>query len=229
VATGGKWEHSENGSNKPKPLPRVATSCRSERMVRRGSKVRVRQRASLKALQMRFSCCLILEQADTFRTHLRCARRTETSRDAARHAFTDAIAATCPTKSLLRGHHGCLNRRALDPFPSERGHPGWLHEPAGCPYGQRFIVPTSWNLAGNTACRPCGRPRRRSPRAVGGGPRGRNVGTREARRGGARPGARMLRKCSLSGAAGGRRLAAGRGSVRGVAGRCSTESPTAHK
>ena len=35
----------ENGSNKPKPLPPVATSCRSERMVRRGSTVRVRQRA----------------------------------------------------------------------------------------------------------------------------------------------------------------------------------------
>ena len=31
--------------NKPKPLPPVATSCRSERMIRRGSTVRVRQRA----------------------------------------------------------------------------------------------------------------------------------------------------------------------------------------
>jgi hypothetical protein len=31
--------------NKPKPLPWVATACRDERMVRRGSTVRVRQRA----------------------------------------------------------------------------------------------------------------------------------------------------------------------------------------
>ena len=45
VATSGKWESPENGSNKPKPLPPVATGCRSERMVRRGSTVRVRQRA----------------------------------------------------------------------------------------------------------------------------------------------------------------------------------------
>jgi hypothetical protein len=35
----------KNGRNKPKPLLWVATGCRSERMVRRGSTVRVRQRA----------------------------------------------------------------------------------------------------------------------------------------------------------------------------------------
>ena len=48
VATGGN--RSQLGSeqarrNKPKPLPWLATSCRDERMVRRGSTVRVRQRA----------------------------------------------------------------------------------------------------------------------------------------------------------------------------------------
>jgi CBS domain-containing protein len=42
VATGGKWESPENGLDKPKPLQWVATGCRSERMVRRGSTVRVR-------------------------------------------------------------------------------------------------------------------------------------------------------------------------------------------
>jgi hypothetical protein len=47
VATGGKCASPENGSNKPKPLPPIATSCRSERMVRRGSTPRVRQRASV--------------------------------------------------------------------------------------------------------------------------------------------------------------------------------------
>jgi hypothetical protein len=44
VATGGKWVGPKNGSDKRKPLPWVATSCRSERMVSRGSMVRVRQR-----------------------------------------------------------------------------------------------------------------------------------------------------------------------------------------
>src|ERR687896_563851 len=45
VATGGKWEGAENGSDKRKPLPSVASSCLSRSMVRRGSTVRVRQRA----------------------------------------------------------------------------------------------------------------------------------------------------------------------------------------
>jgi hypothetical protein len=55
VATNGKWERPENGSNKPKPLPPIATSCRSERMVRRGSTVRVRQRALSKDLLLSIS------------------------------------------------------------------------------------------------------------------------------------------------------------------------------
>ena len=45
VATGRKWEGVENGSDKRKPLPWVATRCLSRSMVRRGSTVRVRQRA----------------------------------------------------------------------------------------------------------------------------------------------------------------------------------------
>jgi len=57
VATGGKCASLGNGSNKPKPLPPVATSCRSERMVRRGSTVRVRQRASgFRMLSCRCRC-----------------------------------------------------------------------------------------------------------------------------------------------------------------------------
>src|SRR6266567_4690625 len=39
VATGSKCASPENGSNKPKPSPPVATSCRSERMVSRASAV----------------------------------------------------------------------------------------------------------------------------------------------------------------------------------------------
>src|ERR671936_26297 len=45
VAISGKSNRRGNGKNKPKPLPAVATHCRLERMVRRGSTVRVRQRA----------------------------------------------------------------------------------------------------------------------------------------------------------------------------------------
>jgi hypothetical protein len=45
VATGRKSLARENGSIKPRPLPPAAASCRLKRMVRRGSTVRVRQRA----------------------------------------------------------------------------------------------------------------------------------------------------------------------------------------
>ena len=47
VATGGKSDRRGSGENKREPLPSVATGCRSERMVRRGSTVRVRQRATI--------------------------------------------------------------------------------------------------------------------------------------------------------------------------------------
>jgi hypothetical protein len=47
ATSGNRWQMHEPRKwlNKLKPLPPVATSCRSERMVRRGSTVRVRQRA----------------------------------------------------------------------------------------------------------------------------------------------------------------------------------------
>src|SRR5215208_4699678 len=51
-------------------------------MVRRGSTVRVRQRTLVKYLQTTISGCLLVEHADTFRTHLRYSRRSATSRDA---------------------------------------------------------------------------------------------------------------------------------------------------
>src|SRR5918995_3433637 len=45
VATGGKRSSCETAQTSGKPLPSVATSCRRSSMVRRGSTVRVRQRA----------------------------------------------------------------------------------------------------------------------------------------------------------------------------------------
>src|SRR6266550_6807732 len=47
VAINGKSDGRERAENKPKPLPSVATGCREKYMVRRGSTVRVRQRAFL--------------------------------------------------------------------------------------------------------------------------------------------------------------------------------------
>jgi hypothetical protein len=58
VAIGGKWEGPKNGKIRPNPLPWVATSCQKGRMVRRGSTVRVRQRASRNALQNGYLSCL---------------------------------------------------------------------------------------------------------------------------------------------------------------------------
>src|SRR5438046_4497465 len=90
VATGGKWVGPENGSDKRKPLPWVATSCRSERMVRRGSTVRVRQRASLTACKS-VLIVVCVENARTHSGHI-CGtpdapRRRKTPRDATAHEY----------------------------------------------------------------------------------------------------------------------------------------------
>src|SRR5436190_22956677 len=84
VATGGKWVGPENGSDKRKPLPWVATSCESERMVRRGSTVRVRQRASLTACKSVLGVVCV-ENARTHSGHI-CGTRTH--RDVARRRAT---------------------------------------------------------------------------------------------------------------------------------------------
>ena len=44
-----------------------------------------RQRASVKCLHSALLCCLRIEHADTFRTHLRYARRIATPRDVFLH------------------------------------------------------------------------------------------------------------------------------------------------
>src|SRR5918994_6534927 len=48
-----------NRVNKPIVLPPAATSCRLDRMVRRGSAVRVRQRGSRKACKKAYLCVLL--------------------------------------------------------------------------------------------------------------------------------------------------------------------------
>jgi hypothetical protein len=54
VAINGKSDGRGSAENNPKPLPSVATVCREKYMVRRGSTVRVRQRALQKASKWRF-------------------------------------------------------------------------------------------------------------------------------------------------------------------------------
>jgi hypothetical protein len=58
VATGRKSLSRQNGGSRPKPLPWVANDCDRVRMVRRGSTVRVRQRASGRCLQSAGFACL---------------------------------------------------------------------------------------------------------------------------------------------------------------------------
>ena len=63
MAIGGESESRGNGSNKPNPLPSLAVSCAHNEMVRRGSTVRVRQRALEKASKWPF----LLPRRDTER------------------------------------------------------------------------------------------------------------------------------------------------------------------
>ena len=67
VATSGNSRVRMNRRNKPEPLPWVATGCVRRSMVRRGSTVRVRQRACLKALRMGILCCLPWRDLDSSR------------------------------------------------------------------------------------------------------------------------------------------------------------------
>ena len=70
-------------------------------MVRRGSTVRVRQRALAKVPANRhFVVVLHVEHADTFRTHLWYARRTSTSRDVFRARLREARSRRLPRNVL---------------------------------------------------------------------------------------------------------------------------------
>jgi hypothetical protein len=80
--SGRNWSQSVANGTSAKRLGQaqtVAVGCDRlpERgsMVRRGSTVRVRQRAYLKVLQIGTCCCLRRERTDTFPTHIWYARR----------------------------------------------------------------------------------------------------------------------------------------------------------
>src|SRR6266540_1283646 len=124
VATGSKCDGREDGSNRRKPLPWVATGCRDPKMVRRGSTVRVRQRASVKCLQIG---TLLLSVRET-RGH-----RTDTStvhasqRDVSRRLLTQTAGRETvrrSTKSLQVGRVSRLSSETSEPLSTERGSSG---------------------------------------------------------------------------------------------------------
>jgi hypothetical protein len=72
VATGGKWEGAENGSDKRKPLPSVATSCLSRSMVSRASAVSCHPLREVPSL--RGSCSMVFGTAGNSK-HLQTPHR----------------------------------------------------------------------------------------------------------------------------------------------------------
>ena len=89
-------------------------------MVRRGSTVRVRQRAYVKCPQTGTFALSVRRTRGHNRTHLRYARRTATSCDAFRHWFSRPGRAGRETKALLSTLDRCLRRRDRDPLSRER-------------------------------------------------------------------------------------------------------------
>jgi hypothetical protein len=86
-------------------------------MVRRGSTVRVRQRAYLKCLQIGTYCCLSIEHADTFRTL--CGTRDAPRRLAASSdTSAGARLRSRLTKLPANWRSHCLGGRDLEPIPN---------------------------------------------------------------------------------------------------------------
>jgi hypothetical protein len=124
AAITGKTPRAANRRNKRKPLRPVATGCVRSSMVRRGSTVRVRQRASIKYLQIgtlllsvRRTCGHISDTSAVRATHRDVSRRLLT-----RLAGTDATGSA--GKSLLIGRSRCLSRRDRDPLRAREGVEG---------------------------------------------------------------------------------------------------------
>src|SRR5919204_1278443 len=126
-------------------------------MVRRGSTVRVRQRALQKRRKSQLSCCLCKEHADKFRTHFWYARRTATASDAFWHSLsgearprrllkfpakgpnTVVQAGEKPTPSLRR-------RGRRRPSGTSRGRHSGQHVQPPFPRGSGFgpCLPCAW-------------------------------------------------------------------------------------
>jgi hypothetical protein len=112
----------ETGENKRKPLPTVATGCGLERMVRRGSTVRVRQRTPRKGLLMQVFRRLDRQRRsiDGYQTGTRASRSTlETGRF---RIYLDraAFASTAQSRPALRSSSPFGNWRRSRAFRGSR-------------------------------------------------------------------------------------------------------------
>ena len=113
VATGGKrWQMAQArpGRKQANPLPGVAIDCRREPMVRRGSAVRVRQRASrvAKRAVARCACCSGWRESGTARTprlaSLTPSLRGKGSRSASVHYRSGRfVGRQCPARGCPGG------------------------------------------------------------------------------------------------------------------------------
>src|SRR3990172_8100609 len=114
---GNRWqtEERENGSNRRKPLRSVATSCRSERMVRRGSTVRVRQRALVrgKSPEIGDLCCL-----NSTTEHLRITVGTAIQLAARPQSPCKSTCCPVPRSTSLRGRG---RQSSSPPRPAQNG------------------------------------------------------------------------------------------------------------
>src|SRR5207248_7078632 len=87
---------------------------------------------------MALLCCLLPEQADTFRTHFWYARRSATPRDVLRHGPARESGALRSSKCLLRSYERCLARRRSDPPLTREGV-----DSASCVLGGRCGPPST--------------------------------------------------------------------------------------
>jgi len=127
VATGSNQRQinfAGSGENQRNPLPPVATGCIRSSMVRRGSTVRVRQRASPKCLQIGISCRLSAQHAGTARVHLWYARRFAITRGRLRTRFIRTSSMRATKKPLQTDVIRCPAGRDSDPLPPGRGSVG---------------------------------------------------------------------------------------------------------
>jgi hypothetical protein len=74
----------------------------------------------MKCLQIGTLLLLLVEQADTLRTHLRHWRRIATSRDVCRPKLAGETRSRRSTRALESAHDRCLDERESDHLSGER-------------------------------------------------------------------------------------------------------------
>jgi hypothetical protein len=124
VAAGGnQWQigSAPKPQKQANPSPWVATSCLSRSMVRRGRRFESARGLRQSACKSALCGCLLVEHADTKRTHLGYERRIAASRGAFRHLLADDGRGANCGNLLLSGTSRCQRGRDLDPLSVVRG------------------------------------------------------------------------------------------------------------